>query len=135
MVCPEFRPVDKKVVKKSGDKTKAKAKKSKAVATRLYSKAVILGHKRSRANSYPTVTLLKIQGVLTRKDTDFYLGKKVAYVYRAKTEVRGSKWRILWGKIRRPHGNSGVVRAKFKNNMPPSAFGAQCRVMLYPSRI
>mmetsp|Transcript_50704 Transcript_50704/g.118469 ORF Transcript_50704/g.118469 Transcript_50704/m.118469 type:complete len:131 (+) Transcript_50704:89-481(+) len=130
MVCPESKPVEKKVGKKT-----AKGKSKKQVATRLYTKACILGHKRSRANSYPTVTLLKLQGVLTRQDTAFYLGKKVAYVYRAKTEKRNSKWRILWGKIRRPHGNSGVVRAKFKNNMPPSAFGAQCRVMLYPSVI
>mmetsp|Transcript_114415 Transcript_114415/g.160592 ORF Transcript_114415/g.160592 Transcript_114415/m.160592 type:complete len:135 (-) Transcript_114415:41-445(-) len=134
MVAPESRPVAKTAGKKTGKKT-AKGKTTKKVATRLYTKAVILGHKRSRANSYPTVTLLKLQGVLTREDTAFYLGKKVAYVYRAKTEKRNSKWRILWGKIRRPHGNSGVVRAKFKNNMPPSAFGAQCRVMLYPSFI
>mmetsp|Transcript_11473 Transcript_11473/g.26005 ORF Transcript_11473/g.26005 Transcript_11473/m.26005 type:complete len:131 (+) Transcript_11473:68-460(+) len=130
MVCPESRPVEKKTGKKA-----AKKGTKKKVATRLYTKAVITGHKRSRANSYPTVTLLKLQGVLTRQDTAFYLGKKVAYVYRAKTEKRNSKWRILWGKIRRPHGNSGLVRAKFKNNMPPSAFGAQCRVMLYPSVI
>jgi len=36
--------------------------------------------------------------------SSFYLGKKVAFVYRAQREVRGSKVRIIWGKVTRPHG-------------------------------
>lgn len=36
--------------------------------------------------------------------TSFYSGKKVAFVYRAKREVRGSKIRVIWGKVTRPHG-------------------------------
>jgi len=34
----------------------------------------------------------------------FYLGKKVAYVYRGQKEIRGSKIRVIWGKVTRPHG-------------------------------
>ena len=34
----------------------------------------------------------------------FYLGKKVAFVYRAHREVRGTKIRVIWGKVTRPHG-------------------------------
>jgi ribosomal protein L35AE/L33A len=34
----------------------------------------------------------------------FYQGKKIAYVYRASTEKRGTKIRVIWGKITRPHG-------------------------------
>ena len=86
--------------------------------------------------------------------SSFYLGKKVAFVYRAQREVRGSKIRVIWGKVTRPHGmqsgsghtepsetnitnkgNSGVVRAQFRHNLPPKSFGASVRVMLYPSSI
>lgn len=65
----------------------------------------------------------------------FYAGKRVAFVYRAPKTRQGSKIRVIWGKVTRPHGNSGVVRANFKHNLPPKSFGASVRVMLYPSSI
>ncbi|KAI0793783.1 60S ribosomal protein L33-A-like protein [Fomes fomentarius] len=104
-------------------------------STRLYSKGRVLGHKRSKRNSSPNTSLLQIEGVASKEDAQFYLGKRVAYIYRAKTEVRGSKVRVIWGRVTRPHGNSGVVKGKFRSNLPPHAFGASVRVMLYPSNL
>jgi len=60
---------------------------------------------------------------------------RVVYVYRAKKVTNGSKYRAIWGKIVKSHGNNGVVRCTFKHNLPASAIAGPCRVMLYPSRI
>eukprot|EP00386_Alphamonas_edax_P006352 GDKI01020584.1.p1 GENE.GDKI01020584.1~~GDKI01020584.1.p1 ORF type:complete len:131 (-),score=37.49 GDKI01020584.1:159-524(-) len=102
---------------------------------RLYSRGVVMGYKRSKINQDPNASLVKIEGVNTRADTAFYLGKRVAYVFKAHTESKGSKFRVIWGKVRRAHGNSGVVRCKFTSNLPSTSFGGAVRVMMYPSSI
>ena len=35
----------------------------------------------------------------------------------------------LHRRVTRPHGNSGVVKSKFRSNIPPHAFGASVRVV------
>lgn len=107
---------------------------------------------RRKRNTNPGTSLLKLEGVDSTEAAQWYAGKRVAYVYRAQRSVRGSKIRVIWGKVTRPHGNSGVVRAKFRSNLPPKTFvclartrvatspsnspqGASVRVMLYPSSI
>jgi large subunit ribosomal protein L35Ae len=63
------------------------------------------------------------------------MGKRVAYIYKAKTEKNGSKYRVIWGKVSAAHGTNGVVKAKFSPNLPAKALGGPVRVMLYPSKI
>jgi len=100
----------------------------------LYVKGVVAGFKGSLAKQYNHTNLIKIQGVDDTKDVQFYLGKRICYIYRAKTLKKESKFRTMWGKVCRAHGTSGTVRAKFNKNLPPSALGAPVRIMLYPSR-
>ena len=45
-----------------------------------------------------------IMGQVLMVCRSFYLGKKVAFVYRGQKEIRGTKIRVIWGKIARPHG-------------------------------
>lgn len=106
---------------------------------RLYARGAVLGYRRSNHRQYPHTALLKIEGVNTKDDADFYLGKRVAYLYNSKNKgginrVAFHK-RVIWGKVTRKHGSSGVVRAKFNTNIPPTAIGKPVRIMLYPSRI
>lgn len=102
---------------------------------RLYVKGTIMGFKRGRRNTYHHTNLIKVDNVNDAKSSDFYLGKKIAYIYKAQKEKSGSKFRVVWGKVMRRHGSNGVLRAKFKKNLSPTAIGSNVRVMLYPSNV
>ncbi|KAF2691267.1 ribosomal protein L35Ae [Lentithecium fluviatile CBS 122367] len=104
-----------------------------AQSHRLYVKARHVGYQRGKRNTNPNVSLLTLDGVSNTEEAKWYLGKRAAFVYRAPKTTRGTKIRVIWGKIRSTHGNSGIVRASFKNNLPPRSFGAAVRVMMYPS--
>ncbi|CAA7060393.1 unnamed protein product [Microthlaspi erraticum] len=97
---------------------------------RLYVRGTVLGYKRSKSNQYPNTSLIQIEGVNTTGEVAWYKGKRLAYIYKAKTKKNGSHYRCIWGKVTRPHGNSGVVRSKFTSNLPPKSMGARVRVFM-----
>lgn len=104
---------------------------------RLYVKGAILGFKRGLRTQDPSVSLIKIQGVDSQKDVSFYLGKRIAYITRVKTNGgrNNNKYRVNWGKVCRHHGSNGVVRCRFRRNLCPKSIGKSVRVMLYPSSV
>eukprot|EP00997_Jenningsia_sp_PLL12_P008681 NODE_5489_length_573_cov_67.862595_g4767_i0.p1 GENE.NODE_5489_length_573_cov_67.862595_g4767_i0~~NODE_5489_length_573_cov_67.862595_g4767_i0.p1 ORF type:complete len:164 (-),score=13.01 NODE_5489_length_573_cov_67.862595_g4767_i0:53-544(-) len=142
---PKTAKTVKKVTKKKVLKKKHKVLKRKAPRVRLYQPGVFLGYKRSVRRQNTSIALLAIKGVNHKADTRFYMGKKCLYAFRAtnkKRSARGGRFphlktdiRRMWGKIIATHGNSGVVRAKFKHNLPPQAMGSKIRVYLFPSHI
>lgn len=80
-----------------------------AESHRLYVKGKHLSYQRSKRVNNPNVSLIKIEGVATPQEAQFYLGKRIAYVYRASKEVRGSKIRVMWGKVTRTHDTRVTV--------------------------
>ena len=67
---------------------------------------------------------MKIEGVNIASETEYYLGKRVVYIYKAPTAKSGSKFRTIWGKIFKAHGKQGVVIARFSPNLPAKAMGS-----------
>ena len=98
---------------------------------RLHVDGAILGYKRALRTQDVSISLIKIKGCDDKKAADFYLGKRVAFI----TKAQDGSFRVNWGKVQRAHGGNGVVRCKFRRNLPPQAIGGRVRVMLYPSRI
>ncbi len=71
-----------------------------------------------RHTQHMGTSLIKIEGVNDKKDTGFYLGKRVCYVYRASRQQQDRQGvkttvRSIWGRVSKSHGNGGTVRAVF----------------------
>ena len=112
----------------------ARDTRGRQAPVRLWVKSKFLGFRRNREIQKPNQALLRIEGVNCREETDYYLGKRVAYIYKAENSKQGSKLRTIWGRVSKCHGNKGVVVARFQPNLPARAMGATLRVMLYPQR-
>lgn len=57
---------------------------------RLYVKAVFTGYKRSQRNQHEHTALLKVDGVHNKNDAQWYVGKRVLYVYKAQRKMKVS---------------------------------------------
>src|SRR5690349_11786471 len=68
---------------------------------RLYQKGAFIGFSSSLSKQRPLQALIKVEGVNCKEDTQFYLGKRVAFIYKAKrktqkTRGRETNYRCIW---------------------------------------
>jgi len=83
-------------------------------------KAIILSFRRGRHNQRTNQFLLEVEGVDTRAKAAQFIGKSVVWKTPAKREIAG--------KITHPHGNSGVLRARFTRGLPGTALGTKVEI-------
>eukprot|EP00356_Strombidium_inclinatum_P002684 CAMPEP_0170478794 /NCGR_PEP_ID=MMETSP0208-20121228/247_1 /TAXON_ID=197538 /ORGANISM="Strombidium inclinatum, Strain S3" /LENGTH=120 /DNA_ID=CAMNT_0010751109 /DNA_START=28 /DNA_END=390 /DNA_ORIENTATION=+ len=113
---------------------KTTKKKATSQPVRLYQKGVFTGFRRSRMHQTSGQALVTIQNCNDLTGAKWYLGKRVAYVYKVKNTVNNTRFRVSWGKVINTHGHAGAVRVKFAKNITPKAMGSTVRVMLYPNK-
>lgn len=118
-------------------KTKQIAKRSQRSSgkqVRLWVRAKFLGFRRSKVQQNTNQSILRLEGVNDRTGAQYYFGKRVAYIYKTKSGQKDKRFRTIWGRVSRSHGNTGAVLARFASNLPPRAIGSTLRVMLFPQR-
>ena len=126
-------------------KAKKETVSRRRAAPRLFMKATLAAFRGGLNHQRKDTSLLRIDDVTTKPDAEFYTGKRCCFVYHGYTEKRGIRYakaparrgntRAIWGRVTKPHGASGVVRAKFTSALPGAALGRRVRVYLYPSKI
>merc|ERR1711907_44721 len=108
-------------------KVAVKKQYKKTQPVRLYQKGVFTSFRRTRTHQWENQALVVIQNCKDKASAKWYMGKRVAYVYKAKTLSNNTKYRVCWGKVMNTHGAAGMVRVKFNKNISGCAIGANVR--------
>ena len=82
-------------------------------------KATILSFRRGRHTQRTNQFLLEVEGVDSRAKAVQLVGRRVEW----KSPARSPK--TITGKVTSPHGNSGVLRARFSKGLPGEAVRTQ----------
>merc|ERR1711883_7296 len=103
---------------------------------RLYVRGVFTGYSRGLKTQSMNQAIVKLEGVNDSQGCQWYLGKRVAFVHKSAKNTKivngeKSRSRVIWGRVMRPHGQSGNVKVKFASNLPSAKLASRVRVMLY----
>merc|ERR1712001_343720 len=103
---------------------------------RLYVRGIFTGYSRGLKTQSMNQAIVKLEGVNDSAGCQWYLGKRVAFVHKSAKNTKivngeKSRSRVIWGRVMRPHGQSGNVKVKFASNLPSAKLASRVRVMLY----
>lgn len=84
-------------------------------------KGLLVSYKRGRHLIHPKQGLVKATGIDSKAKAQALVGRKVTY-----TTKSGKK---ISGKVTRPHGNKGLVRARFNKGLPGQAIGREVEII------
>ena len=105
----------------------------KTQPVRLYQNGIFTGFRRGKTTQTEANALITVENCHDKAGARWYLGKRVAYVFKGKKSVNNTKFRVRWGKVVNTHGHQGKIRVAFRKNLPPHAMGARVKIMLYPN--
>ncbi len=80
-------------------------------------KATITSYRRGRHTQTCNQFLLEIEGCDTKAKAAKYIGKQVVWTSPGKKRI--------FGKVTAPHGNSGIMRARFTRGLPGTAVNSE----------
>jgi len=84
-------------------------------------KATILSYRRGRHTQTTNQVLIEMEGVDSRALASKFIGKRIVWKTPSKKEI--------YGKITQPHGNKGVLRARFSRGLPGEAIGTKAEIL------
>jgi len=84
-------------------------------------KAMILSFRRGRHTQRTNQFLLETEGIDTRSKASQLIGRRIVWTSPAK--------KLIYGKISQPHGNNGVLRARFSKGLPGTAIGTEVDIV------
>ena len=84
-------------------------------------KAKIVSYRRGRHTVHTNQFLIEIKGVDSRALASQFIGKRIVWKTPGKKEI--------FGKLTRPHGNRGMLRARFSKGLPGTALGTEAEII------
>ena len=84
-------------------------------------KATIVSYRRGRHTQTTNQLLIEVDGVDSRALASKYIGRRLVWTTPGKKEI--------YGKVTQPHGNSGILRARFSKGLPGDAIGKKAEIL------
>ena len=82
---------------------------------------IVVNYRLGPKEQYPRECILRFPNIKSRSETGQLIGRKVAW-------TDGKKNTIV-GVIVAPHGNKGLVRARFRRGLPGQALGTLVKIV------